>query len=97
MSKKKGSDAAATILFEWHGSRVTIRSIGEYTWDAANGFITGVDVAMAANLLAYPGGEFTPVSGQVIGLETLEQLATLIGISAEEVRQQMGTGEGNGE
>ena len=34
------------------------RELGEYVWEAANGFTADVDVATAANLLTYPGGGY---------------------------------------
>lgn len=87
----KRVDAAATVAFQWMGSRVGIRIIEAYTWEPANDYIQAVDVNLAANLLVYPiEGEFVPVAGQEVSEQTLQQLAELCGGTVDEVRALLG-------
>lgn len=98
MSRKVNGSAAATVAFEWMGSRVARRIIEPYTWEPGNDYTQAVDIEMAAKLLTYPiEGEFVPVAGQTISQETLEQLAELCGGTVAEVVELLGVNVITGE
>ena len=62
------------------------RIVGKYRWDASNGFVTGVDVETAANLITYPTPQFAAVKGQGVSAAAIKKLADLMNVKEEEVR-----------
>lgn len=59
------------------------RELGEYVWEAANGFEAEVDAATAANLLTYPSGEYR--LGARPSPAAVKELAALMGVEPRNI------------
>lgn len=79
------------MLFRYVGSS-GIRIIGNYQWDASNGFVTEVaDPELILNLLSYPLPEFEVAANEPLLAQVNGDLDALLDL----VQQKFSTGENN--
>lgn len=67
------------VEIKYTGPSYVRRSVDEYVWEAANGFLCKVPSALAASLLTDPSGEFA-LTGEPISKTAQKGLSKELGV-----------------
>lgn len=82
-------ESATTVSLRYTGSPLVVRTIGEHSWSAENGYVTDVPLELAADLLtSREADEWELAANQPAKVK--KELAEMMGIAPAELIQVSG-------